>query len=251
MSMELLRPPILVARMAAIDFLASLSTHPALAVPVLFGGGVLTSLTPCIYPMIPITAAIVGGSAADGVRSTARGVLLTLSYVMGLSIVYALLGLLAGLSGTIFGGVSTNPWTSFAMANLLVLFALMMLDIIPVPVPQRFLARAASMSGGGRFAATFVMGAASGLVAAPCGAPVMGAVLGWVATTQRAGLGFLYLFVFSLGMSSVLVLVGLFAGAATRLPRAGSWMRVVKRFFALLMLGVAEYYLISMGQLLI
>jgi thiol:disulfide interchange protein DsbD len=95
------------------------------------------------------------------------------------------------------------------------------------------------------------MGGASGLVAAPCGAPVMGAVLGWVAATQRASLGFAYLFVFSLGMSAVLVLVGLSAGSAARLPRAGAWMRNVKRLFALVMLGVAEYYLITTGQLLL
>ncbi|MEO7964224.1 MAG: cytochrome c biogenesis protein CcdA [Gemmatimonadaceae bacterium] len=237
--------------MAVVDLLSSLSTNPLVALPVVFGSGVLTSLTPCVYPMIPITAAVVGGHAADGRMSRMRAALLTATYVLGLSLVYALLGLLAGLTGTIFGGVSTNPWTSFVMANLLLLFALMMLDIIPVPVPQRLLARAATTSGGGRFAATFVMGAASGLVAAPCGAPVMGAVLAWVASTQRAALGFVYLFACSLGMSAALVVVGLFAGVAARLPRAGSWMRVVKRFFALVMLGVAEYYLISMGQLLL
>jgi len=237
--------------MAAIDLLASLSDNPALALPIVFGSGVLTSLTPCVYPMIPITAAVVGGHAADGALSRRRSLALTLTYVSGLALVYALLGLIAGLSGAVFGGVGTNPWASFAMANLLLLFSLMMLDIIPVPVPSGLLNRAASLSGGGRFAATFVMGAASGLVAAPCGAPVMGAVLGWVAATQRASLGFVYLFVFSLGMSAVLVLVGLSAGTAARLPRAGAWMKNVKRLFALVMLGVAEYYLITMGQLLI
>lgn len=237
--------------MATVDLLASLSDNPALALPLVFGSGVLTSLTPCIYPMIPITAAVVGGHAADGALSRGRSIALTLTYVLGLALVYALLGLLAGLGGSVFGGVSTNPWASFVMANLLVLFALMMLDVLPVPVPRALLARAASMNSGGRFAATFVMGAASGLVAAPCGAPVMGAVLGWVADTQRASLGFLYLFVFSLGMSAVLVAVGVSAGSAARLPRAGAWMRWVKRAFAALMLGVAEHYLITMGQLLI
>jgi thiol:disulfide interchange protein DsbD len=95
------------------------------------------------------------------------------------------------------------------------------------------------------------MGAASGLVAAPCGAPVMGAVLGWVAATQSAVLGFTYLFAFSLGMSALLVAVGLSAGAVVRLPRAGAWMLWVKRGFALIMLGTAEYYLITMGAFLL
>jgi thiol:disulfide interchange protein DsbD len=95
------------------------------------------------------------------------------------------------------------------------------------------------------------MGAASGLIAAPCSAPVMAAVLTWVTATKSGVLGFIYLFVFSLGMCTILVLVGLFSGAVARLPRAGSWMLWVKRIFALIMLGVAEYYLVQMGLLLI
>jgi thiol:disulfide interchange protein DsbD len=95
------------------------------------------------------------------------------------------------------------------------------------------------------------MGAMSGLVAAPCGAPVMAAVLTWVTTTRSAALGFLYLFVFSLGMCTLLVAIGLSAGVLSSLPRAGAWMLWVKRLFALVMLGVAEYYLIKMGQVLL
>jgi thiol:disulfide interchange protein DsbD len=95
------------------------------------------------------------------------------------------------------------------------------------------------------------MGAMSGLVAAPCGAPVMAAVLTWVSTTKSATLGFVYLFAFSLGMCALLVLVGLSSGFLSRLPRAGPWMLWVKRFFALVMLGAAEYYLIKMGQLVL
>ncbi len=95
------------------------------------------------------------------------------------------------------------------------------------------------------------MGSVSGLVAAPCGAPVMAAVLTWVTTTKQAALGFVYLFSFSLGMCALLVAVGLFSGTVTRLPRAGAWMVWVKRGFALVMIGVAEYYLVQMGLLLI
>jgi len=94
------------------------------------------------------------------------------------------------------------------------------------------------------------MGAVSGLVAAPCGAPVMAAVLTWVTTTQRAALGFIYLLSFSFGMCALLVAVGLSSGMITRLPRAGAWMVWIKRIFAVIMIGVAEYYLVKMGQLL-
>ena len=236
----------------------TLSSNPALAIPLLFAGGVLTSLTPCIYPMIPITVAIVGGAEIerDPERATKRSTRwralgLTLTYVIGLAAVYSALGVFAGLTGTIFGTVSTNPWLYFAMANLLLLAGLAMLDVLPVRVPSALLSRASSAGAAGRYSGAFVMGAMSGLVAAPCSAPVMAGVLTWVTTTHSATLGFVYLFVFSLGMCTLLVVVGLSSGALSRLPRAGVWMLWIKRVFALVMLGVAEYYLVKMGQLLI
>lgn len=237
-----------------IDITAQLSQSPAAAIPLLFGAGVLTSLTPCVYPMIPITAAIVGGQSSvsgqqgDAVVSRWRPLALSLVYVLGLATVYAGLGLLAGLTGTMFGTVSANPWAFFTMANLLLIAALAMLDVLPVRVPASIMQRAANAGTGGRTAGAFIMGAASGLVAAPCSAPVMAAVLTWVSTTHSAGLGFLYLFVFSLGMCTLLVVVGLSAGTLSRLPRAGAWMLTVKKLFAFVMLAMAEYYLVKMGQ---
>ena len=229
-----------------------LSSSPLTALPILFIAGVLTSLAPCIYPMIPITAAIVGGTAVgEAPRARAQTVLLTFAYVLGLSLAYASVGLFAGLTGTLFGSVSTNPWVYFAMANLLILAALAMLEVIPVRVPAWLLTRAATAGKGGSLYGVFVMGAASGLVAAPCSAPVMAAVLTWVTATKSGVLGFIYLFVFSLGMCTLLVIVGLFSGTVARLPRAGEWMVWIKRIFALIMLAVAEYYLVQMGLLLI
>jgi thiol:disulfide interchange protein DsbD len=171
--------------------------------------------------------------------------------VLGLATLYSVLGVIAGMTGTLFGTISTNPWLYFAMANLLVLSALMMFDVLPVPVPRSWMERATRAGTAGRFSGAFVMGAVSGLVAAPCGAPIMAAVLTWVSTTQSAGLGFLYLLVFSIGMCTLLVVVGVSSGALARLPRSGAWMSWVKRGFGVVMLGVAEYYLIKMGQLLI
>lgn len=231
---------------------AQLSGSPLLAVALLFLAGVLTSLTPCIYPMIPITAAIVGGQSADGSAAPrSRTVFLTFSYVVGLAVVYATLGVIAGMSGTIFGTVSTNPWLYFAMANVLIIAALSMFDVIPVRIPSSLMTRASTIGTAGRVSGALLMGAVSGLVAAPCSAPVMAAVLTWVTRTQRPVLGFVYLLSFSLGMCALLVAVGLFSGTLARLPRAGLWMVWVKRGFALIMLGVAEYYLVQMGQLLI
>lgn len=236
-----------------VDFVLPDLSSPLRALPAVFLGGVLTSLTPCIYPMIPITAAIVGGTSVgdEAGRPRWRPALLTFLYVIGLALVYSALGLFAGMTGTLFGAVSTNPWLYFVMANLLVLAALSMLDVLPVRMPNWILERASTAGTAGRASGAFTMGAVSGLVAAPCSAPVMAAVLTWVSTTKSATLGFLYLFVFSLGMCTLLVVVGLSSGAVARLPRAGMWMVWVKRFFAFVMLGVAEYYLVKMGQLLL
>jgi thiol:disulfide interchange protein DsbD len=137
------------------------------------------------------------------------------------------------------------------MANLLVIAGLAMLDVIPVKMPASLVARASSAGTGGRVSGALVMGAMSGLVAAPCSAPVMAAVLTWVTTTKSAWLGFAYLFAFSLGMCALLVVVGVSSGALSRMPRAGLWMVRIKKVFAFVMLGVAEYYLIKMGQLII
>ncbi|MCL4214961.1 MAG: sulfite exporter TauE/SafE family protein [Gemmatimonadales bacterium] len=234
------------------DIATRLSSSPLTAMPLVFLAGVLTSLTPCIYPMIPITAAIVGGQTVGAEKPPRwRTVALTLAYVLGLATVYSILGLIAGLTGTLFGSISTNPWLYFAMANMLVLAALAMLDVIPVRLPASLVQRAATAGTGGRAAGAFVMGSMSGLVAAPCGAPVMAAILTWVGSTGSPTLGFVYLFVFSVGMCTLLVVVGLSSGAVSRLPRAGAWMVWIKRLFAFLMLGVAEWYLIEMGKLLI
>ena len=236
------------------DF-SNITSHfgsPVTALPLIFLAGVLTSLNPCIYPMIPITAAIVGGqTVGDEKPPRWRTVFLTLAYVTGLAAVYSTLGVIAGVTGTLFGTISTNPWVYFAMANVLVIAALAMFDVIPVRLPAALTQRAATAGTAGRASGAFIMGAMSGLVAAPCGAPVMAAILTWVGSQGSPALGFVYLLVFSFGMCTLLVIVGLSSGALSRLPRAGDWMIWVKRLFAVLMLAVAEYYLIEMGKLLI
>lgn len=201
--------------------------------------------------MIPITAAIVGGSSTEGAKpDRGRTIALTLSYVTGLAVVYALLGLIAGLTGSLFGSISTNPWLYFGMANLMLAAGLSMLDVFPIRLPAGLQARVANAGVRGRASGAFLMGAVSGLVAAPCSAPVMAAILTWVTVTKRGVLGFGYLLAFSLGMCTLLVAVGLFSGTVSRLPRSGPWMVRIKKAFGLVMIGVAEYYLVKMGQLL-
>jgi thiol:disulfide interchange protein DsbD len=223
-----------------------LREHPVGAFAALFAAGVATSLTPCIYPMIPITAGVIAGASA-GARSKRRVVGLTLTYVVGMALLYAALGLLAGLSGSLFGTVSSSPWARLATGNLLLVFALGMLDVIPMTAPARLLAWAANLQGGS-YPAALLMGATSGVVAAPCGAPAFAAVLTWVAATRSGVLGFAYLFVFALGMTAILMLVGLFSGTLSALPRSGRWMEWIKKGAGVVLLGMAEYYLVLAGQ---
>lgn len=227
------------------DLPAALSDRPLLALVALFAAGVLTSLTPCIYPMIPITVSVISGTARAG-QSQGRTLGLTLTYAVGMATLYAMLGLLAGLTGTLFGSISANPWALLAIGNLLLLFSLYMLDVFPVAMPRKLM-RWAGAQKGGSYGAVFLLGAGSGVVAAPCGAPAFAVVLTWVAATQAGMMGFLYLFTFSMGMTALLVVVGLFSGALALLPRSGRWMVWMKKGAGIIMLAVAQYYLIRAG----
>jgi len=225
----------------------ALQHNPLLAGALLFGAGLLTSLNPCIYPMIPITASTLAGVNVEGGRTRRRTILLTLTYVCGLALFYAVLGLIAGLTGSLFGTIGASPWARLVIGNLLLVFALAMLEVIPVRLPARLSGWAGSL-GGGSYPTVFLLGATSGLVAAPCGAPAFAAVLTWVATTQSAVLGFVYLFVFSLGMTALLAVVGVFSGAIAALPRAGAWMARIKQAAGVVLLLMAEYYFVKAGQ---
>ena len=166
---------------------------------------------------------------------------------MGLALFYALIGLIAGLTGSLFGIVASSVWARLTIGNLLLLFGLVMLDVIPLRMPQRLMAWAGVVSGAS-YPRVFLLGATSGIVAAPCGAPAFAVVLTWVTTTQSAVLGFVYLFVFSVGMTALLVAVGLFSGTLAMLPKSGQWMVLIKRVGCVIMLVMAEYYFVLAGM---
>ena len=196
----------------------------------------------------PITASVLAGTVGQDARRS-RVVGLTLTYALGMALFYALLGLLAGMTGSLFGAVSASPWTRFAIANLLLVFGLVMFDVIPISAPRRLLQWASGL-GGGSYPAVFLLGGTSGIVAAPCGAPAFAVILTWVAATQSGVMGFLYLFIFSLGMMALLVGVGLFSGFGTVLPAAGPWMSWIKKAAGVVMLMMAEYYFVQVGMVL-
>ncbi len=208
-----------------------------------FLGGLAASFTPCIYPMIPITASYVGSGNLGG--SKMRGFVLSLFYVIGIAGTYACLGIFAALTGRLFGQISTNPYAYFIVANIIIILGLGMLDVFPIPL----IGTGASPKRGG-VAGAFLMGIASGFVAAPCTAPVLGVLLTYVASTQDILLGASLLFVFAFGLGALLILVGTFSGVLASLPKSGEWMVKIKKIMGIFMLGLGEYFLIKMGELL-
>jgi thiol:disulfide interchange protein DsbD len=217
-----------------------------LALAAAFAGGVLASLTPCVYPMIPIVSTYVGSKTVGGEKTRLRSFSLSCAYVVGMALVYAALGMTAALTGRLFGEISTSPLAHFLVANVIVLLGLNILDVVPLPRLPSF--NSSQRERKGIFGALLI-GAASGLVASPCTAPVMGVLLTWVGTRQNVFLGGSLLFAFSLGMGSLLILVGTFSGVLATLPKSGKWMVGVKKTLGLIMLALGEYFLVRAGQL--
>jgi thiol:disulfide interchange protein len=194
--------------------------------------------------MLPIVSTYVAARSV-GDKTRLRSFLLSLTYVVGMAAIYALLGMVAALTGSLFGRISTSPWALLIVANVFVVFALNILEVIPFPT--WFSGRPIETSVGGVTGA-FLIGAASGLVASPCTSPVLFGLLTFVATNRNVIYGGSLLFAFSLGMGVLLIVVGTFSGLGAALPRPGRWMVGIKKVLGLLMLGLAEYYLIKAGQ---
>ena len=224
-----------------------LSASPLLAFIAVFLGGVLTSFTPCVYPMIPITIAYIGGRSGD---SKLKGLSLSLFYVLGMAVTYAALGAFAALTGRFFGSATTNPILYLVIANIFIFLGLSMLDAFTLPIPSFLTSRQPGKKSGGRIGA-FMVGLLAGTVAAPCTAPVLGVVLTYVASEQNVTYGVGLLFVFSIGLGTLLIIVGTFAGLMSSLPKTGNWSIIIKKFFGWLMIAAGEYFLITAGKLLV
>jgi thiol:disulfide interchange protein DsbD len=203
-----------------------------------FVAGAVLSLLPCSYPMIPILSAIIIGEGARVTR--ARGFALSLSYVIGMALVYTALGVAAALIGQSLGAWLQSPWVLGVFGVLLTIFALTLIAGVDIALPQRWqegMSRASRGRSGGKFAAVAIMGALSALVVGACMTAPLFAVLAFIAHTGDAVLGGAALFSMGLGLGVPLLIVGL--GAGTLLPRAGAWMDGVKVFFGVVLLAAA------------
>jgi thiol:disulfide interchange protein DsbD len=210
-----------------------------------FGFGLLLALTPCVFPMIPILSGIL---VPHGEHLThARGFALSLAYVLGMAITYALAGVAAGLLGTMLSSALQNPWVLSGFALVFVLLALSMFGFYELQLPSALQSRLAVTTNklhGGHFASVFAMGVLSALIVGPCvAAPLAGALL-YISQSGDVVLGGSALFTMALGMGVPLLVVG--ASAGTLLPKAGPWMETVKRFFGVVLLAVAIYLVSSL-----
>ncbi|HKP95303.1 MAG TPA: cytochrome c biogenesis protein CcdA [Fibrobacteria bacterium] len=220
----------------------ALSTGSAGVLFLCFAAGVASSFTPCIYPLIPVTIGILGSNQAE---SKLKGFLLTLVYVGGIAFTYATLGLVAAFTGSLFGSFSSNPWLLLGISVVIMALALNMLDVFQI----RFIGISGGAGGSRKpgFASNFAYGLTFGLIASPCTAPPLAAILTWVGSTRSLVLGPLFLFSFAMGMGSILLLLGTFSTFLSRIPKSGMWMVVVKKAMGYLMIVMAGYFTFKAG----
>ncbi len=209
---------------------------------VVFWSGVVVSFTPCIYPVLPLTASYIAGANTRG--TPLMGFVLSLIYVLGLAITYSILAVVAALTGVFFGYVQSHPVTYVVIANLLVLFALIMLDKVHLPQGAADVQRRIHPHNPWT---VLLFGMTTGLVVSPCVAPVLGMLLLYTASKQNVFHAVGLMFCFSYGVGASLILVGTFSGLLSRLPKSGPWLLRVKQACAVILILGAEYFLIKAG----
>lgn len=202
-----------------------------------FGAGFLTSLTPCVYPMIPITLGIFGARGKD--VSLARRLSLATVYVIGMGLTYAILGVTFAMLGGRAGALLANPFVVIPICLLFVAMAASLFGAFEMNLPAGLQAKLSSVGGSG-FGGAFMMGLVGGFIAAPCTGPFLAGLLAFVTTTRNVVGGGTLLFVYALGMG---VLFWVLAAAAMSLPKSGRWMDTVKSFGGTLLLFGAIYFL--------
>jgi len=204
-----------------------------------FFGGLLASFTPCVYPLIPITVGYIVGNAQN---SRIKGFLLSLFYVTGISVTYSFLGILAVLTGRIFGEFSVNPVVNLISGLLILIFGLSMFDLfhfnfafnLKPPVHRKR-----------NYFFALLLGLISGLMISPCLTPILGAILAYLSTTKNIFYGGFLLLSFSYGMGLLFILIGTFGAGFARLPKAGNWMLIIKRICAAIIVLTGAYFIFS------
>lgn len=213
---------------------------------IVFWAGVLVSFTPCVYPVMPLTASFIAGVNTKGTKW--MGFIISLIYVFGLALTYCTLAVLAALTGKMFGQIQNSPVIFIFIANVFIFFGLVMFDVIPL---ANFGVNVQNKIKIKNVWTVILFGMASGLAVGACTAPMLGALLMYVASKQNILHAASLMFVFSYGVGASLILVGTFSGILGNLPKSGAWLIRVKQFCGLVLIIAAEYFLIKAGTLLL
>lgn len=206
-----------------------------------FLAGIFTSFTPCIFPMIPITLAVLGNHSNE--RSRLMNFITSCVYVLGIATTYSVLGLLAASSGGVFGATLGNPYVLSVVCIIFLAMALSMYGLYELQVPAFIRNRLGTGKQKQGLGGAYLTGLFAGIVASPCVGPVLVAILTYVASTQNKMMGFLYLFVYALGLGLIFIALGLSNQLVKALPRSGAWMNSFKFILGTLMLSAFYYYL--------
>lgn len=204
--------------------------------------GIITSFTPCVYPVIPI---IVGYIGVMQVKSRIQAFLLSLSYVVGMSVTFSVLGIIASLTGKMFGTVQSNPWTYIFVGNVILIMAMWFMDIINIPVP----AFSTPKIKGNGFVTVFILGLISGVIAAPCTAAVLAIILSYIATKQNVLFATTLLFTYAMGLGSLIIIAGTFTGFVNTFVKSEAVSRIVKKIFGIALFLLSQYFFIKAGKL--
>jgi len=203
-----------------------------------FLGGLALNLTPCVYPLIPITVGYFGGQSEG---RTSKLFLLGLLYVLGMALTYSIVGVITALSGAVFGALLQNPIVILVIAGIFVALSLSMFGVYEFKMPDSWVQKAGGAKSGAYGA--FFMGLTMGIVAAPCIGPFVIGLVTYVAAKGDPYFGFMIFFVMALGLGAPYLVLALFSGKIKSLPRAGMWMEAVKHIFGFILLGMAIYFL--------
>lgn len=200
--------------------------------------GFLTSLSPCVYPLIPIT---VGIFSNQQYKSKAQSFMAALVYVAGMCVTYSTLGIIFSSFGIVFGSFMQSSFVQLLLALFLAWMSLFMWGLADFKIPSYLTNKLASISSTG-YKGAFLMGLTAGFIAAPCTGPVLGFILALLAAGQNIYMSVVFMVFFSLGLGILFLFLGLFASSLSLLPKSGIWMQGIKNIFGCLMLSASLYY---------
>jgi thiol:disulfide interchange protein DsbD len=206
-----------------------------------FLGGLALNLTPCVYPLIPITVGYFGGQSEG---STTKLFFMGILFILGLAVTYSAIGVVTSLTGAIFGALLQNPIVILLIVAIMLALSLSMFGVYEFKLPDSLVNKAGGAKGG--LYGAFFMGLTMGIVAAPCIGPFVLGLVTYVATKQDPFFGFLLFFVLAVGLGTPYLFLAVFSGKIKNLPRAGEWMDAVKHIFGFILIGMALYFLLPL-----